>query len=77
MGDKKSTLDENEYKVEAVVDKTVEISGGSEKVYYMIKWLGYGPECNTWEPIENLYCTDLIKTFEEKLVKKKQGKSNE
>ena len=33
-------------------------------INYLIKWKGYDDKDNTWEPIENIYCEDLIKEFE-------------
>lgn len=78
---KKSTTDEIEYKVEAVVDKkTIHCNGGCNgiigcdcdgRIEYRIKWLGYGPECNTWEPLKHLYCEDLIEEFDKKLKNSK------
>ena len=83
-GTKKSAIGDVEYKVEAVVDKrTIPCNGGCDgiigcncngRVEYRIKWLGYGSECNTWEPLKHLYCEDLIEEFEQKLTKRKPDK---
>ena len=34
------------------------------KLQYLVKWVGYGEEENTWEPVQNLDCEDKIKQFE-------------
>lgn len=81
-----SDISEDEYKVEAVVDKrTIPCNGGCEgiigcnckgRVEYRIKWLGYESECNTWEPLKHLYCEDLIEEFEQKLIDGKLGEKS-
>ena len=34
------------------------------KLQYLVKWVGYSEEENTWEPVQNLDCKDKIKEFE-------------
>ena len=54
---------DNEYSVEKIVDKSDRFG----QVRYLIKWKGYDESDNTWEPIDNLYCDDLIEEFEKNL----------
>ena len=66
MGD---VQDGEVYSMEKILDKRITKKG--KKVEYLIKWDGYGPEDNTWEPECNIYCPVMLRTFEEKLKKEK------
>lgn len=35
---------------------------------FLVKWKGYDHSENTWEPIENLECPDLVKSFLDSLI---------
>ena len=54
-----------EYEVEKIVDKRMK----KGKPEYYVKWKNWPDEDNTWEPVDNLECEDLIAEFE-----KNQGK---
>uniref|UniRef100_A0AC35GQE5 Chromo domain-containing protein n=1 Tax=Panagrolaimus sp. PS1159 TaxID=55785 RepID=A0AC35GQE5_9BILA len=56
-----SSSGENEYVVEKILNK----KGYGKSLRYLIKWQGYDDTSNTWEPVENCGCPDLIKKFEE------------
>ncbi|XP_054159192.1 chromobox protein homolog 3-like [Oppia nitens] len=51
---------DGQYVVEKVVDKRRR----NNKVEYMIKWQGYDDNDNTWEPLLNLDCQELIDEYE-------------
>ena len=53
--------EEEEFVVEKIIDKR---KGPHGKIQYLIKWKGYENKDNSWEPIDNIYCDDMITEFE-------------
>ena len=51
--------EEPEYEVETILDSRV----SQGKLEYLIKWVGYEPESNSWEPLENLNCPEQRQQF--------------
>merc|ERR1719500_1609780 len=61
---KEFTMSEaEEYEVETIVSKRLR----KGKAEYLVKWKGWeDPDDNTWEPIGNLECHELIEDYEKK-----------
>jgi len=52
-----------EYEVEVILDSRIRY----RKLQYLVKWKGYGPEENSWQPVENLiHSPELIDEFHER-----------
>ena len=51
----------SEFTVEAIVGKRKR----NNRVEYCVKWHGFDDTDNTWEPIDNLNCNELIAEFEQ------------
>ena len=70
MGKNKSKVKEQpediqEYEEGYEVEKIVGKRNYANEIQYFVKWLGYDESQNTWEPIENLNCEQLIKEYED------------
>lgn len=50
---------EEEYIVENILDSRIH----RNRLQYLVKWKGYGPEENSWEPAENVHASRLIRLF--------------
>ncbi|GAQ93053.1 hypothetical protein KFL_012730010 [Klebsormidium nitens] len=56
--------DSLEYEVERTLDNPTGKRGKGTKTEFLVKWLGYGPEHNTWEPEKNLTnCKDILEEY--------------
>ncbi|XP_037902905.1 chromobox protein homolog 1 isoform X2 [Hermetia illucens] len=56
---------DEEYEVQDIVDEKQE----KGVTYYLIRWKGYGPEGDTWEPEDTLNCDDIVARFKKKKTK--------
>lgn len=56
-----SPLPEKYYRVEKILDKQIMPDG---QVNYLVKWIGFSDQDNSWESKKNLHCRKLIKQFE-------------
>nr|AGT16212.1 methyltransferase [Saccharum hybrid cultivar R570] len=62
--DGSSLLDKDEFVVEKLIGICYGGSGRDNGLYFKVHWEGYGPEEDTWEPIDNLSdCPLKIKEF--------------
>lgn len=66
---KKEQVDQ-EYAVEKIIDKRIR-NGVTE---YYLSWKGFPASENTWEPVRNLDCPDLIQAFEAREKRTKEYK---
>ncbi|AEO55973.1 hypothetical protein MYCTH_2043746, partial [Thermothelomyces thermophilus ATCC 42464] len=51
--------EEEEWDVEEILDSRI-ING---ELQYLVKWLDFGPEDNSWEPVKNLNCPEKLEQF--------------
>ena len=48
------------------------------KTMYKVRWKGYGPEEDTWEPIENLEsCLDIVEEYTNRLAEMARKRAEE
>merc|ERR1712061_948903 len=72
MSSANSSADEAEYEVDRIVDDRVE----ENEKQYLIRWKGFSAEDDTWEPVTNLDCPEIIEGYEEAKRKKKEQKKS-
>jgi len=57
-------MSDEEYEVQSIIEKRLR----KGKVEYLVKWKGWDdPADNTWEPVANLECPEIIEAYEKKL----------
>lgn len=56
-----------EWEVEKIIDYAIEKTGR----IFRIRWKGFGPKNDTWEPEKNLYCDSLIQKFMKRMESQK------
>lgn len=62
------------YEVEAVLDMRITAEGNRE---FLIKWRGWGPSWNNWEPEQNILDRRLLRRFNTSKKKRKEPSSTE
>ncbi|XP_063979905.1 uncharacterized protein LOC135163926 [Diachasmimorpha longicaudata] len=65
-----SKEDNAEYEVERIIDVYFKKNGKRE---FLIRWKGFKPSEDTWEPEDNLNCPELIKKFMAKVEEAKSA----
>lgn len=66
-------VEEDEYNVEDI--RAERLNDETGVLEYLIKWENYPEAQNTWEPIDNLKCPDIIQRFKEKEKLKRKRRS--
>merc|ERR1719223_2263402 len=73
-GSESSEESDEEYEVESILQSRFV----KKKKQYLVKWVNYSDEWNTWEPMENLEGSqDLVQAFEKKEEEQLQKEESE
>lgn len=64
---KKTPQKDKDYEVQLIVDQKTE----KGKKLYLVRWKGWTPDTDSWEPEASLNCPDLIKKFKDQQEKKR------
>jgi hypothetical protein len=70
--DDNSSDKEGEFEVEEIRGKRIHRG----KVQYLVKWVGYGEEDNTWEPVEHLVNSETAVNEYENIIQKKESSNS-
>ncbi|CAK1552202.1 unnamed protein product [Leptosia nina] len=73
LGMHKMELGDSVYAAERIMKKRIR----KNKVEYYVKWKGWKPKHNTWEPEENILDPRLIQSFERGEELRRQGRKRE
>jgi len=76
--DEQNSKDDKETAKEFEVEKIIEVrfkKNGTKE--FLIRWKGFSPADDTWEPEKNLNCPELIAKFMQKLEKAKTSEMRE
>jgi len=57
------SVEEDRFYVDKLLDKRTRRYGRGQRVEYLVRWQGYGPEDDTWEPVAHID-SDLVADFE-------------
>lgn len=76
--DEQNNKDDKETSKEFEVEKIIEVrfkKNGTKE--FLIRWKGFSPADDTWEPEKNLNCSELIAKFMQKVEKAKTSEMRE
>lgn len=59
------------------VEKILECRVNRRRTEYLVKWEGFSPEDNTWEPAANIVDKSLIESFLDNAIGKRKPQTHE
>ena len=65
---------DSDFEVEKIVDYQEIHDSGGKHLRYLVRWIGFGPEDDSWVDENNLECPSILETFWKR--KKKPGKND-
>jgi hypothetical protein len=56
---------EEEWEIEAIIRSELRGRGRSRRIHYLVRWKGFGPEVDSWIPVEEMeHARELLEEFE-------------
>merc|ERR1712151_22330 len=66
---------EESYEVEELLDRRFRQVRGKKVKEYLVRWKGFGPEANSWEPLKNVSnCEEQLKAIDKKKAEDREKK---